>query len=115
MENEMLTERRYRSYRLKKMTISFQWMQSRLILFRRNLRCNRREYTNINELICLSNMENIIAVLIEDGLSQKERLIKLNKIHSSRLSSASIHVCKLPPNANRAYASGSSIAKVSFR
>lgn len=26
------------------------------------------------------NMENINAVLIEDGLSQKERLIKLNKI-----------------------------------
>lgn len=36
----------------------------------------------MNELICLSNMENINAVLIEDGLSQKERLIKLNKITS---------------------------------
>ena len=31
-------------------------------------------------MICLSNMENINAVLIEDGLGQKERLIKLNKI-----------------------------------
>ena len=30
-----------------------------------------------NELICISNMENINAVLIEDGLSQQERLIKL--------------------------------------
>ncbi len=41
---------------------------------------NIRDYAGINELICLSNMENINAVLIEDGLSQKERLIKLNKI-----------------------------------
>lgn len=41
---------------------------------------NIRDYASINELICLSNMENINAVLIEDGLSQKERLTKLNKI-----------------------------------
>ncbi len=41
---------------------------------------NIRDYASINELICLSNMENINAVLIEDGLNQKERLIKLNKI-----------------------------------
>ena len=33
-----------------------------------------------NELICLSNMENINAVLINDAISQKERLIRLNKI-----------------------------------
>ena len=38
---------------------------------------NIRDYASINELICLSNMENINAVLIEDGLNQKERLIKL--------------------------------------
>lgn len=41
---------------------------------------NIRDYASINELICLSNMENINAVLNEDGLSQKERLIKLIKI-----------------------------------
>lgn len=41
---------------------------------------NIRDYASINELICLSNMENINAVLIEDGLSQQERLIKLNSI-----------------------------------
>ena len=33
-----------------------------------------------------SNMENINAVLIEDGLSQKERLIKLNKIAINQMS-----------------------------
>ena len=47
---------------------------------------NIRDYASINELIYLSNMENINAVLIEDGLSQKERLIKLNKIAIHQMS-----------------------------
>lgn len=47
---------------------------------------NIRDYASINELICLSNMENINAVLIEDGVSQKERLIKLNKIAIHQMS-----------------------------
>ena len=34
----------------------------------------------VNELICLSNMENINAVLINDGIPQGERLVKLNQI-----------------------------------
>lgn len=46
---------------------------------------NIRDYANINELICLSNMENINAVLIEDGLSQQDRLVKLNKIAISQM------------------------------
>ncbi|WP_071145692.1 KilA-N domain-containing protein [Bacteroides ihuae] len=41
---------------------------------------NIRDYASINELICLSNMENINAVLINEGLEQSERLIKLNAI-----------------------------------
>lgn len=41
---------------------------------------NIRDYASINELICLSNMENLNAVFINEGLSQKERLIKLNQI-----------------------------------
>lgn len=45
-----------------------------------DLKGNIRDYASINELICLSNMENINAVLIEDKVPQKERLIKLNKI-----------------------------------
>ena len=44
------------------------------------LKGNIRDYATINELICLSNMENINAVLINDGISQRERLLKLNKI-----------------------------------
>jgi hypothetical protein len=41
---------------------------------------NIRDYATINELICLSNMENINAVLINDGMPQGERLMKLNQI-----------------------------------
>jgi hypothetical protein len=41
---------------------------------------NIRDCANINELICLSNMENINAVLINDGIGQHDRLLKLNKI-----------------------------------
>ena len=45
-----------------------------------SLKGNMRDYAGINELICLSNMENINAVFINEGLSQKERLLKLNAI-----------------------------------
>ena len=41
---------------------------------------NSRDYATINELICLSNMENLNAVFIDQGLPQCERLIKLNRI-----------------------------------
>ena len=41
---------------------------------------NIRDYASINELICLSNMENLNAVFINDGMSQSDRLIKLNQI-----------------------------------
>ena len=41
---------------------------------------NIRDYASINELICLSNMENHNAVFINDGMAQSERLIKLNQI-----------------------------------
>ncbi len=44
-----------------------------------DLNGNIRDYATIN-LICLSNMENLNAVFINDGLPQSERLEKLNKI-----------------------------------
>ena len=44
------------------------------------LKGNIRDYATINELICLSNMENINAVLINDGIPQGERLVKINQI-----------------------------------
>ena len=45
-----------------------------------DLKGNIRDYASINELICLSNMENLNAVFIEQGMPQSERLIKLNQI-----------------------------------
>ena len=44
------------------------------------LKGNIRDYASINELICLSNMENLNAVFIDQGIPQSERLIKLNQI-----------------------------------
>ena len=41
---------------------------------------NIRDYATINQLICLSNMENLNAVFINDGVAQRERLERLNKI-----------------------------------
>ena len=41
---------------------------------------NIRDYATINELICLSNMENLNAVFIDQGILQGERLVKLNQI-----------------------------------
>ena len=45
-----------------------------------DLEGNIRDYATINELICLSNMESINSVLINDGMPQSERLVKLNQI-----------------------------------
>ena len=44
------------------------------------LKGNIRDYATINELICLSNMENINAVLIDEGIPQGDRLVKLNQV-----------------------------------
>lgn len=44
------------------------------------LKGNIRDYASINELICLANMENINAVLIDEGMPQGERLVRLNRI-----------------------------------
>ena len=41
---------------------------------------NIRDYTDLLHLVVLSNLENINANLIQEGLSQRERLIKLNDI-----------------------------------
>ena len=46
---------------------------------------NIRDYANINQLICLSNMENLNALFIHEGLSQSERLIKLNNVAQQQM------------------------------
>ena len=45
-----------------------------------DLKGNIRDYASINELICLSNMENLNAVFINENMPQSERLTKLNQI-----------------------------------
>lgn len=44
------------------------------------LKGNIRDYATINELICLSNMESLNAIFINEKMPQSERLIKLNQI-----------------------------------
>ena len=51
-----------------------------------DLKGNIRDYATINELICLSNMENLNAVFIEQGMPQGERLVKLNQIAIHQMS-----------------------------
>jgi hypothetical protein len=41
---------------------------------------NIRDLASINELICLSNLENINALFIADKIPQQQRLIKLNQL-----------------------------------
>lgn len=48
---------------------------------------NIRDYANVSQLVCLSNLENLNALFITEGLSQDKRLLKLNQIaiHQIRL------------------------------
>ena len=41
---------------------------------------NIRDYADISQLVCLSNLENLNALFINENLSQQERLVKLNSI-----------------------------------
>lgn len=47
---------------------------------------NMRDYATINQLICLSNLENLNAVFINDGIPQRERLLRLNRIAIRQMS-----------------------------
>jgi hypothetical protein len=48
---------------------------------------NMRDDASIEQLVVLSNMESINAVLIQQGLKQSERLIQLNKIAITQMKS----------------------------
>jgi hypothetical protein len=41
---------------------------------------NMRDEANVMQLVCLSNLENLNAVFIAEGLTQSERLARLNQI-----------------------------------
>ena len=51
-----------------------------------DLKGNIRDYASINQLICLSNMENLNAVFINEGIPQRDRLVKLNQIAIQQMS-----------------------------
>lgn len=51
------------------------------------LKGNMRDDASIEQLVVLSNMESINALLIEQGVSQTERLIQLNKVAISQMKS----------------------------
>lgn len=46
---------------------------------------NVRDSANAAQLICLSDLENLNALFINEGMNQKERLIKLNAIAISQM------------------------------
>jgi hypothetical protein len=51
---------------------------------------NIRDHADMTQLVCLSNLENLNAHFINDGLPQSERLLKLNRIaiHQMKLLTA---------------------------
>jgi len=48
---------------------------------------NIRDYANVLQLVCLVNLENLNSEYIKEGLSQKERLTKLNEVAISQMTS----------------------------
>jgi hypothetical protein len=48
---------------------------------------NIRDYANIVQLVVLSNLGSINALMIRQGLSQAERLVQLNKIAITQMTS----------------------------
>ena len=59
-----------------------------------NLTGNIRDYASIDELICLANLENLNSVFINYGLTQAERLERLNKIAISQIKILSVNNIK---------------------
>jgi hypothetical protein len=53
----------------------------------KNSRGNLRDYATLEQLVVLSNMESINALLIRQGLTQSERLIQLNKVAITQMQS----------------------------
>jgi len=49
--------------------------------------CNMRDEASLEQLVVLSNMESINALLIKQGLTQSERLVELNQVAITQLTS----------------------------
>lgn len=63
---------------------------------------NIRDYANISQLVCLSNLENLNAQFIQEGSKQSERLEKLNFIAIQQMKLlVSSHQIKILENKSR--------------
>jgi len=49
------------------------------------LKGNIRDYADVNQLVCLANLESLNAHFIAEGMAQKERLEKLNTVAISQM------------------------------
>jgi len=58
---------------------------------------NIRDYANISQLVCLSNLENLNALFINENMAQDKRLVKLNQIaiQQMRLLTEGINIKRL--------------------
>ncbi len=52
-----------------------QWRDANL-----GLKGNMRDHANVHQLVCLANLESLNAHFIEQGLSQAQRVVKLNEL-----------------------------------
>ncbi|MCX8486279.1 MAG: KilA-N domain-containing protein [Crocinitomicaceae bacterium] len=52
-----------------------------------NIKCNLRDEASIEQLVVLSNLESINALLIDQGIPQQKRLIQLNKVAINQMKS----------------------------
>jgi hypothetical protein len=50
---------------------------------------NVRDYADVTQLVCLANLESLNAEFVRQGLSQKERLLRLNGIAITQMKSLS--------------------------
>ena len=58
---------------------------------------NIRDYANVSQLVCLSNLENLNALFIGENMEQRQRLVKLNQIarHQMRILIADHNIKRL--------------------
>ena len=52
---------------------------------------NIRDYATIEQLVVLSNLESLNAVMISQNISQSERLVKLNETAISQMKALAIN------------------------
>ncbi len=62
---------------------------------------NIRDYTDVSQLICLSNLENLNALFIKEGREKAERLEKLNEIAIEQMTILTKDVKKLRGYTNK--------------